>query len=375
MLLVGTNAETSPAEWLGWSRTETPRVEILFLLKRSLHLKRINLLYWRDSSNGVGAPANVTIIDDNDVTHSFTQTDLCEAGEGVKWLSFIQEFTALTSYVKLQLEYGAGVDVMLLTEVELIGTDGVNVVTEGTASATVCPTTPPTTPSPPPTTATTTTTTTTVSSTSPTATTTPTPTTKEVSTTQPTTPPISTTQQITTTTTDTATTPTIVVLDTSAATTTPSDTNTTSSPAPPEEQIDQLIIGLIFLIIILIIVVFIVILVVSVFYYMKSKGKGVTDLSCVGTGGKFRKLMSSDVESSRPGLLERMRFKGGRTVDPVYEPVQPKLLISDPIPVKEDPTEDLPSDADSFTDPVEDLHIYAPVSVSITLRMLHRYVT
>ena len=49
--------------------------------------------------------------------------------------------------------------------------------------------------------------------------------------------------------------------------------------------------------------VFIVILVVSVFYYMKSKGKGVTDLSCVGTGGKFRKLMSSDVESSRPGLL------------------------------------------------------------------------
>ena len=115
MLLVGTNAETSPAEWLGWSRTETPRVEILFLLKRSLHLKRINLLYWRDSSNGVGAPANVTIIDDNDVTHSFTQTDLCEAGEGVKWLSFIQEFTALTSYVKLQLEYGAGVDVMLLS--------------------------------------------------------------------------------------------------------------------------------------------------------------------------------------------------------------------------------------------------------------------
>ena len=197
MLLVGTNAETSPAEWLGWSRTETPRVEILFLLKRSLHLKRINLLYWRDSSNGVGAPANVTIIDDNDVTHSFTQTDLCEAGEGVKWLSFIQEFTALTSYVKLQLEYGAGVDVMLLTEVELIGTDGVNVVTEGTASATVCPTTPPTTPSPPPTTPTT-------------------PTTKEVSTTQPTTPPGSTTQQ--TTTTDTATRPTVIVIGTGSNT-------------------------------------------------------------------------------------------------------------------------------------------------------------
>ena len=200
MSLVGTNAKSSPAEWLGWSKTETPRVEILFLLKSSLHLKRINLLYWRDSSSGVGSPASVSIIDQNDVTHSFTQTDICEEGEGVKWLSFIQETTVLTSYVKLQLEYAAGIDVMLLTEIELVGIDGDNVITEGNASVTVCPTIPPTTPSPPPTT----TITTTIGPTSPTTTQT---TTVEVSTTQPTTTPItSTAQQTTTTTTTTLTT-------------------------------------------------------------------------------------------------------------------------------------------------------------------------
>ena len=98
---------------------------------------------------------------------------------------------------------------------------------------------------------------------------------------------------------------------------------------------------------------------------MKSKGKGVADLSCVGTRGKFRKLMSTDVESNRSGLFKRMSFKGGSTVDPIYEPVEPNLQISEPIPVKEVPTEDQFTDADSFTEPIEDLHIYAPVSVSI----------
>ena len=355
MLLVGTNAETSPAEWLGWSRTETPQVEILFLLKSSLHLQRLNLLYWTDASSGIGTPANVSIIDENDVTHSFIQTDLCEEGEGVKWLSFIQGTTVLTSYVKLQLEYEAGVDVMLLTEVELIGMDGVNVVTERNASVTVCPTTPPTTPSPPPTT-----TVTTVSSTS--TATTSTPTTSKVLTTQPTTTTTttSTTQETTTVTTNTATTPIVAMSDTTDSATTPSDTNTTSSPTSPQEKQHQLIIGLIFLIIIIIIIVIIVILIVSVFYYMKSKGKGVADLSCVGARGKFQKLMSTDVESNRPGLLKRMS-KGGRTVDPIYEPVQPKLQISDPVSVKEPESF---TDTDSFTDPIEDLHIYAPVSVS-----------
>ena len=382
---VGGDAEGAPAQWIGWNKTETPQIEVLLLLKSSHQFDRINLFYWADSAGGTGPPDDVSILDQTDATIPFTFEDI-NFGDKVKARSFIRDTQVLSSYVKLRMGYAAGAGALLLTEIELVKQDATNVLTGSAASISTSPTpTPATTTAPttaPPTTSATTTATT--ATTSPTTETTASTSaaTSSSADTNTDTQPHSSTQTREVGTAETTSSPALSTGSTAAPSpqtdTETEDTGDPSSVSPTGSAAlrEDLIIGLIFVIIIIIIIVLIAILVVSLFYYMRSKGKRVQDISCMGGAGaggpQFKKLWNGDAESgggragSLKNKLKSVRLLKGRR-EPVYEPVK-GLEISGPIPEKPEgkQTEEYNSTegADSFTDKFDDLHIYAPLSVS-----------
>ena len=400
-LCVGGDADSAPSQWVGWNQTETPSVEVLLLLKSSHQFDRINLFYWADSAAGAGGPASVTFLDQYDAILAFSSEDI-SYGDKVKARSFSRDTAVLSSYLKVRMGYSGGAGaLLLLTEIELVSRDGTNVLTGTPASISTSPTpAPPTTvttaTSPPATTATSATS---LPATSPTsaATTASTSAATTASTSAATTASTSAATSAASSAVDTPTytqpqssteTSTIGIVEiitttAAVATVDPSlrpspetgGTDPTGTPEPVaptlSELREELIVGLVFMIIIIIIIVLIAILIVSVFYYMRSLGKTPRDLY-MGRGGQFKKLWNGDEESGTAGGL-KSRIKSvsllKRQRDPVYKPVNgfTTLDISGPVLEKLEAAETEEFSSTERADRIEDLNIYAPLSVSYRL--------